>query len=296
MSQDLQLLGRAKRTHDGYLREVRKLACYYNTAPDQLTQQQVADYLLHLINDRAFAPGSLKVTYSALKFFYSNTCPRDWEVLKKIKVPKQKFLPTVLTIGEVHQLIKATRLHHNAALLWTLYSLALRLEEGLNLQISDIDSKRMTVHIHRGKGAKDRLLPLPLSTLKVLRNYWKQHRNESLLFPSHARKPASAAKSTTSMSPSAVQSCVKRTAQAVGIRKPITPHSLRHSMATHLFEAGASLCWLQRFLGHKNLQTTLIYLHLTDDANVDGREQLNHVADTASTDKLFQRFIERAQE
>ena len=105
MSQDLQLLGRKKRTHDGYLREVRKLACYFNLPPDQLSQQQVADYLLHLINDREFAPGSLKVTYSALKFFYSTTCPRDWDVLKKIKVPKQKTLPTVMTISEVDQLL-----------------------------------------------------------------------------------------------------------------------------------------------------------------------------------------------
>lgn len=296
MSQDLQLLGRAKRTHDGYLREIRKLACYYNTAPDQLTQQQVADYLLHLINDRAFAPGSLKVTYSALKFFYGTTCPRDWEVLQKIKVPKQKTLPTVLTIGEVHRLIKATGQHHNAALLWTLYSLALRLQEGLNLHISDIDSKRMTVHIHRGKGAKDRLLPLPISTLEVLRNYWKQHRNERLLFPSDGRKPALAAKATTTMSASAVQGCVKQTAKAVGIGKPITPHTLRHSMATHLLEASVSLRWIQRFLGHDNLQTTLIYTHLTDDANVDGRQRLNHVADTASTVELFERFIERARE
>lgn len=296
MSQDLQLLGRAKRTHDGYLREIRKLACYYNTAPDQLTQQQVADYLLHLINERRFAPGTLKVTYSALKFFYGTTCPRDWQVLQKIKVPKQKSLPTVLTIGEVHRLIGATRLHHNAALLWTLYSLALRLEEGLNLQISDIDSKRMTVHIHRGKGAKDRLLPLPISTLKVLRSYWKQHRNECWIFPSNGGKRKNAGKATTPMAPRTIQGCVKLAAKAIGIHKPVSPHTLRHSMATHLFEAGASLCWIQRFLGHSSLQTTLIYLHLTDDGNVDGREQLNHIADTVSTEKLFQRFIERARE
>ena len=292
MSQDLQLLGRAKRTHDGYLREIRKLACYFGTAPDQLTQQQVADYLLHLINERAFAPGSLKVTYSAIKFFYSTTCPRDWEVLNKLKVPKQKTLPSVLTIAEVHRLIKATRLHHNAVLLWTLYSLALRLEEGLNLQISDIDSKRMTVHIHRGKGAKDRLLPLPVSTLEVLRNYWKQHGNERLIFPAGRRNRNSAKKSHTTMAPSTIQGCVKRAAKAIGLNKPVSPHSLRHSMATHLFEAGASLVWIQKFLGHSNLKTTLIYLHLTDDANVDARQQLNHVADTASTDKLFKRFAE----
>ncbi len=177
MSRDLQLLGRAKRTHDGYLREVRKLACHYNTAPDQLSQQQVADYLLYLINDCQFAPGSLKVTYSALKMFYSITCPRDWDVLKKLRVPKQKTLPDVLTSEQVQQLIAATKRHHHAAFFWTLYTLGLRLQEGLNLQIGDIDSKRMTVHVHRGKGAKDRYLPLPESTLHVLRNYWKQHRN-----------------------------------------------------------------------------------------------------------------------
>ncbi len=183
MSRDLQLLGRAKRTHDGYLREVRKLACYFNLSPDQLTEQQVADYLLHLINERKFAPGSLKVSYSALKFFYSVTCPRDWDVLEKLRVPKQKTLPDVLTIKQVHQLIAATKQLHNATFLWTIYTLGLRLEEGLNLQIGDIDSQRMTVHIHRGKGAKDRYLPLPTSTLDVLRNYWKQHRNARLLFP-----------------------------------------------------------------------------------------------------------------
>lgn len=292
MSQDLQLLGRAKRTHDGYLREVRKLACHYRKSPDQLTQQQVADYLLYLINDKSFAPGTLRVAYSGIKFFYTVTCPRDWDVLKKLKVPKQKTLPTVLTIGEVHRLIAAVKQHHNAALLWTLYSLALRLEEGINLQISDIDSARMTVHIHRGKGAKDRLLPLPHSTLAVLRNYWRQHRNAKLIFPANGRNQNSARISKTTTSASTIQGCVKRAAQAAGLRKPVTPHTLRHSMATHLFEANTSLCWIQKFLGHSNLQTTLIYLHLTDDANVDGRQQLDNIADPQSSSLLFERFGE----
>ena len=290
MSRDLQLLGRAKRTRDGYLREIRKLACYYHKAPDQLTQQEVADYLLHLINERKFAPGSLKVTYSALKFFYGTTCPRDWDVLKKIKVPKQKTLPTVMTVSEVHQLVSAVSQHHNAALLWTLYSLALRLEEGLNLQVSDIDSGRMTLHIHRGKGAKDRLLPLPLSTLQVLRNYWRQHRNTQLIFPANGRNRKSAAPAVTSMNARSIQDCVKLAAKAIGIRKSISPHTLRHSMATHLFERGASLCWIQKFLGHANLKTTLIYLHLTDDASTDGRKQLNRIADNSVCWDLHQKF------
>lgn len=295
MSQDLQLLGRAKRTHDGYLREIRKLACYFGLAPDRLTQQQVADYLLHLINEKQFAPGSLKVAYSAIKFFYTVTCQRDWEVLKKLKVPKQKTLPTVLTRQQVRQLIAATRQHHHAALLWTLYSLGLRLEEGINLQISDIDASRMTVHIHRGKGAKDRLLPIPRSTLQVLRSYWRTHRNPKLIFPGNARRNKSnrrrkSCNATTTIRPRTVQDCVKRAAASAAIGKPVSPHTLRHSIATHLFEAGASLVWIQKFLGHSSLQTTLLYLHLTDDANIDGREQLNLVADQTTSDGLFERF------
>lgn len=120
MSQDLQLQGKAQRTRVGYLREIRKLACFYNLAPDKLSQQQVADYLLHLIDECQFAPGSLKVTYSALKFFYRTTCPRDWDCLEKLRVPKQKTLPDVLTIEQVHQLIAEVRLHHHAAFCWTL--------------------------------------------------------------------------------------------------------------------------------------------------------------------------------
>ena len=291
MSRDLQLLGRAQRTHDGYLREIRKLACHFNQSPEQLSQQQVADYLLFLINEKKFAPGSLKVAYSAIKFFYTITCQRDWQVLSKLKVPKQKSLPTVLTIKQVHQLIAATKQMHNAAILWTLYSLALRIEEGLNLQIGDIDSERMTVHIHRGKGAKDRLLPLPASTLDVLRSYWKLHRHSQLIFPANGRSPKLASFSTTTMGASSIQGCVKRVAKAVGIHKTVSPHTLRHSMATHLFESGASLRWIQKFLGHSNLQTTLVYVHLTDDASEDGRQQLNDIANRQTSGSLFERFL-----
>ena len=111
MSRDLKLSGKKQRTHDGYLREIRKLACFYHLPPDQLSQQQVGEYLLYLINDSQFAPGTLKVTYSALKFFYGVTCPRDWEVLTKLRVPKQKTLPDVLTRAEVQQLNSLCTLH-----------------------------------------------------------------------------------------------------------------------------------------------------------------------------------------
>jgi len=285
MSQDLQLRGMAPRTHDGYLREVRKLAAFYNTPPDQLTEQQVGEYLLHLINDCNFAPGTLGVAYSGIKFFYTFTEPRDWEVLRKLRRPKQKTLPAVLTKEEVRRVIGAITQHRNAAYFWTIYSLGLRLEEGLNLQIGDIDSARMMVHVHRGKGAKDRYLPLPQSTLGVLRDYWATHRHPRLLFPAIGRNKKAASTTSVPMEATTVQGCLKRVVEKLGLRKRISPHTFRHSIATHLFEAGVSLRWIQKFLGHSSLQTTLVYLHLTDDGEDNGRAKLDEIAQTGD---LFQ--------
>lgn len=292
MKRDLQLRGLSQRTRDGYLREVRKLACYYKTSPDLLTEQQVGDYLLHLIN-RKLAAGSLRVAYSGIKFFYTYTVPREWQVLRKLRLPKQKTLPSVLTIQEVHQIIAATQQFHHAAFLWTLYTLGLRLEEGLHLQAGDLDATRMMVHIHRGKGAKDRYVPLPEGTLQILRTYWLTHRHPTLLFPSRGQDRRSAANATHPMGGSTVQGCMKLVVQKLGFQKNISPHTLRHSVASHLFEAGVSLCWLKKFLGHTSLQTTLVYLHLTDDGEEVGRDQLNVVAQPGA---LFELHIQAAKD
>ncbi len=285
MSQDLKLRGMAPRTHDGYLREVRKLAAYYNTPPDQLTEQQVGQYLLHLIDDCHFTPGSIGVAYSGIKFFYTITEPRNWDVLKKLRRPKQKTLPAVLTIDEVHRVIGAIREPRNAAYFWTVYSLGLRLEEGLNLQVGDVDSGRMMVHVHRGKGAKDRYLPLPKSTLMILRAYWSTHRNPTLLFPALGRNKRLASSTSRPMDATTVQGCMKRVVEQLGLKKKVSIHTLRHSMATHLFEANVSLRWIQKFLGHSSLQTTLVYLHLTDDGEDNGRTKLDEIAQPG---ELFQ--------
>ena len=223
MSDDLLLKRRAERTHDGYLREVRKLSEYYNQRPDRLTEQQVTDYLLYLINDCEYAPGTLKVSYNGIKFFYTQTEPRDWPLLTKIKIPKDRSLPDVLSISEVQQLLAGVRQTYHRVCFWTLYTLGLRIEEGLHLQVKDIDAQRMMVHIHRGKGAKDRMLPLPESTLELLRRYWATHRNPTLLFPAFGRDRKRAAKATTSMSPSTVQGCMQRVVDRLGFKKRSRP-------------------------------------------------------------------------
>ena len=277
MTQDLHIAGLKERTREGYLREVRKLACHFGLSPDRISEKQLREYFLYLKNEKQFAPGSLKVAFNGIKFFYTHTVPRDWEVLTKLRIPKQKTLPDVLTIDEVHRIIDAVRTQRNAVYFWTVYSLGLRLQEGLNLQVGDIDSKRMMVHVHRGKGAKDRYLPLPTATLAALRDYWKTHRNPRLLFPADGRKHSGASTTTRPMDATTVQGCMKRVVDKLKLTKHVHIHTLRHSYATHCLEAGISLKAIQKLLGHSSLQTTMIYLHLTESAEADAREKIEQI-------------------
>ena len=263
MHQDLQLAGLSEGTQDVYLRAVRRLAVHFDTPPDVLNEAQVRDYLLHLKNDRKLASSSLSIAYCAIKFFYSHTAPRDWPTLQRIRVQKEKRLPDVLSIDEVRQLIGAVRKLCYRTYFSTVYSLGLRRNEGLHLQVRDIDSARMLVHVHRGKGAKDRFVPLPARTLALLREYWVTHRNPVWLFPANGSDRRQAESSDGPMSKDGVQHAMQRVVHQLGWRKAVSIHTLRHSYATHLLEAGVNLRLIQQYLGHSSLQTTMVYLHLT---------------------------------
>jgi integrase/recombinase XerD len=275
MIQDLQLGGLSQRTQEAYVQAVRQLAAHWGQAPDQISEQQVRDYFLFLKNDKKFAPSSLKIAHSGIKFFYTRTVPRDWPTLQKLRVPRQKTLPDVLTIDEVRRLIEAVHTPHNKAYLWTVYSLGLRLTEGLHLQVGDIDGQRMLVHVHRGKGAKDRYVPLPPKTLLTLRQYWVTHRNPTWLFPATGRNRKSASTATEPMAKASVQGALRRVVLELGFRKAVSIHTLRHSYATHLLEAGVSLRLIQQYLGHSSLQTTTVYLHLTSQGQEQARTAID---------------------
>jgi integrase/recombinase XerD len=263
MHQDLQLAGLAEGTQTAYLRVVRQLAKHFRKPPDRLTEAEVREYLLYLKNERKYSPSSLKIAASGIIFFYTHTVPRDWKTLKTLRIPRPKTLPDVLSIDEVRRLINSVRTLHNKTFFWTVYSLGLRLQEALHLQVGDIDSARMVVHVHRGKGAKDRFIPLPVRTLQMLRQYWASHRNPVWLFPATGREHDEAAAATEPMARSSVHGAMKRVVRDLGFRKRITIHTLRHSYATHLLEAGVNLRMIQQYLGHSSLQATMIYLHLT---------------------------------
>jgi site-specific recombinase XerD len=263
MREDLQLAGMSEGTQTAYLRVVKQLAAHFRKPPDQITEQELREYLLYLKNERQYKPSSLKIAASGIIFFYSRTVPRDWQTLRNIRFPRPNTLPAVLSVAEVRRLIDAVRTLHNKTYFWTVYSLGLRLQESLNLQVRDIDSERMVVHVHRGKGAKDRYVPLPRRTLQILRRYWVTHRNPVWLFPATGRDHDEARSATEPMARSSVHGAMKRVVQELGFRKRITIHILWHSYATHLLEAGVNLRLIQQYLGHGSLQATMIYLHLT---------------------------------
>jgi site-specific recombinase XerD len=261
---DLVIAGRSEETQISYLREMKKLAAHFNLSPDSITENDLRQYMLYLTNDLELEPNSLKVTHSAVKFFYRNTCVRVWPTLNNLKVQNQLKLPTVLSLDETHLVINAVRRPVMRCFFWTVYSLGLRMQEALHLQVSDIKSDRMLVHVHLGKGAKDRLVPLPQKTLDMLREHWLTHRNPKWLFPAEGRNHKLAPTATVPMNESSPQLCIKRVVEQLGwADRGIATHTLRHCYATHLLEAGVNLRQIQKYLGHKHLTTTMIYLHLT---------------------------------
>ena len=285
MVDDLRLAGMAKRTVYGYVRAVRKLAEFCETSPDHIDEQDVREYLLHLIVEREAATGTQTVALSGIKFFFRNTLPRNWKVLSQTKLRYVNALPEVITPAQVQQIIDSCRTIRLKTFVWTTYSLGLRIGEAVNLQVGGIDSQRMMVHVHRGKGAKDRYLILPTSTLQALRTLWLTHRNRVWLFPAKGRDHKDGSTSQTPMSISTVQSAIKSITAKLNFGKPVSTHTLRHSYATHLLEAGVSLRAIQKYLGHSSLQTTLVYLHLTETAEVDNRQVINGLFQQPLTDR-----------
>ena len=275
---DLQLAGKSARTQQAYLRAVRQLTDYCQCSPENISEDQLRRYFLYLKNEKQFAYGSLRVALSGIKFFYAHTVARHWDTFSMLRLQQITAIPEVLTIGQVHQIIDATTARRMMTYFWTVYSMGLRLNEGLNLQVGDLDAKRGWAHIHRGKGAKDRYIPLPTSTLQLLRQYWKTHRHPQLLFPAdgrnHSLQKAGVSVAKRPMSETAVQGAMKKITGQLGFAKKVSIHTLRHSYATHLLEAGVSLKVIQKYMGHSSLATTMVYLHMTDSAEAQARQAI----------------------
>ena len=274
----LQLNGKGERTQEAYTRAVRMLSAFYDKPPEQITEAELEAYFLHRRNVDHWSANTLRICYCGIRFFFVQVLQRDWHLFNILRAKSESRLPAVLSREEVRALLACVRTPHNHAFLSTVYACGLRLEEALNLEVSDIDSGRMMIHVHRGKGAKDRLVPLPQTTLKILRTHWRAHRNPRLVFPAYGRDSRSAASATTPMAKSSVQGALRAAKHQAGIAKRgVCVHTLRHCYATHLLEAGVNLRVIQQHMGHASLQTTMMYLHLTRKGHEDAYALIDSV-------------------
>ena len=218
----------------------------------------------------------MRICYSGIRFFYQHVLKRDWHTLTLMRAQTTHHLPAVLSIEEVRRLLTSATPFHNQVYFPTVSSLGLRLQEALSLQVSDIDGPRLQVHVHRGKGAKDRYVRLPEETLALLRTYWKTHRNKTWLFPATGRDHTQSPTATSPLRRTSVQGAFRTATHRAGITKTgVAIHTLRHSYATHLLEAGVNPRLIQRYLGHTQLETTMVYLHLTHKGHEDAYARIN---------------------
>jgi site-specific recombinase XerD len=277
MIECLQLRGLSERTQEAYTRAVRQLAEHYHKSPDLITEEELRQYFLYIKNVKHYSRNTSTIAICGIKFFFEKTLNRDWATFGLLRAPREKKLPVILSREEVRGILSLIRLPRYKVCLTTIYSCGLRLQEGTNLHVADIDSARRMIHVRHGKGARDRYVPLPARTLELLREYWKTHRNPALIFPSEGRDHIDLATSTEPMSKSSVQDAFRAALKESGNNKRASVHTLRHSWATHLLEAGVNLRLIQEWLGHSSATTTSLYTHLTARAEELGASTINQL-------------------
>lgn len=273
----LDLRGVSERTKVDYFRRIKPLEKYYSKDPTTLSIQQIREYFLHLIRVKKLSPATLKSSFFSIRFFYIHTVGLKKENFNFYK-PKIEFkLPVVLNREEVKKIISMVRIYDYWILLTLAYQCGLRVSEVVSIKIADIDGELKTITIRNSKGNKDRTVPLPEKLYFQLREYWKTHRNRSLLFPlKHSNTKNFDRENTTKHIPiRTAQKVMSLTRKDAGILKKATFHTLRHSYATHLLEAGVNIKIIQHLLGHNSLRSTMIYLHLTNASQQKSVEIIN---------------------
>jgi integrase/recombinase XerD len=260
MLEELQRRNYAETTTRHYIQTLEDFAQRFNCPPDRLGPRHIREYQAELFQKRKLSPNSVIRHLAALRFFYVKTLKRSWSIAET-PYPKWVFhLPTILSQEEVAQLIDAALTPYHRTLLMTLYATGARRAELTHLKVSDIDSQRMVIRIQGGKGRKDRDVMLSPKLLEELRAHWRrlQRKPSSWLFPGNRHHCGDQPIDTKT-----VWHACKQAAKRAGIQKDVHPHTLRHSFATHLLEAGADLRMIQILLGHRDLEETTIYLHLS---------------------------------
>ena len=276
-----QLLGlrfHTSRTRHSYYRQMRLVHEFCQTDPADITEEQLRDYILHVKTKKLWKPKTIRQAAAAAKLFFVEMLGHeDWKVFSQIRTKDHNELPAILTREEVIALLQGIRLRRYRIPVKLIYCCGLRLSECLSLTIHDIDAAEGKLWVRNGKGSKDRMVPIAQSMVEDLRSYWAVHRHPLLLFPNVGRGTCTPDKvaqrmhaATSPMPAGSLQRLIVLARKELGIDKA-TPHTLRHSFATHLVEAGASLHTVQALLGHSHIDTTMVYLHLTHRSEQDSR-------------------------
>lgn len=273
---DLKLLPIAPRTEEAYFACVRQLSEFYSRSPELVCAEEVRQYFIHLKVEKKVARQTSTQAICAVKIFWEKTLHRAWpHELELVRANPQFKLPVVLSGSETRLILEEVSALDHRVCLTTIYSCGLRLGEGLRLEVRDIDSERMLLHIRGGKGNADRYVPLPKRTLELLRELWKTHRHPALLFPAKGHGGQGAKTATEPMCHSTLQRAFRLALKASGVTKHAHVHSLRHSYATHLLEQGENLRQIQVNLGHKSPVVTAVYTHLTSLCKTQHQKRLD---------------------
>lgn len=272
MTGDMQLRGFSPKTIYAYTSHVRRFEKHFEKHPALMGEAQIRQFLLHVIS-QGISSSYANGCYSALRFLYETTLGKDWNMKNIPRSKKQSKLPVVLSPKEVLSIFDSVSNLKHKTILMTTYAAGLRVSETANLLLSDIDSSRMSIFIRQGKGQRDRYSLLSQANLVLLREYWHQYKPSSYLFPG--------ASPYMPISTRTIQQVFYDARKKANIDKPASVHSLRHSFATHLLEAGTDLFRIQQLLGHFNLETTSKYLHMVHGKVLQVKSPLDLLEDNS---------------
>lgn len=280
--EESQLRAHTEVTYKTYLLRLRQFHNYINKPLDQVYLSEIREYFLHLINVKKIGRESLRNSFYAVRFYYVYCLNFNKEDFWFINVRRHQKIPTILSQKEVRAILSKVKVPDYQICLKLIYACGLRIGEAVKIKIADIDGERKILTIRSGKGNKDRAVPIPERMLMILREYWKTHQNQKLLFPKRKSKDKTdfdRVKTDNHIALRTVQKAMRLALLETKITKKATPHTLRHSFATHLLEEGINLRALQSYLGHKSLRATQIYIHLTKNSEIQSYKILNKLMD-----------------
>jgi integrase/recombinase XerD len=297
----VQLKDLSKRTVTSYVANVRLAGEHFDTDPALLDEDQIRSYFLFLRTEKKYATSTMNQARVSLKTFYHYHLKLPlWPVFAEIKTRHSETLPVVISREEVRELLAAVTEPRYHTLFSLLYSCGLRLSEALHLEVKDIDAKKLKIHVRKGKGGKDRYVPISIEMIHQLRAWWRHHKHPRLIFPTAGRgwrkskrgnyidqqqaQHEAMHKAEKPMSPSSAQAAMQWAAAASRQKKKVTSHTLRHCYATHMLEGGAHMRHISSYLGHASLKETMVYLHLTSI----GEEQTQLILNTLYSEVIEQ--------